>query len=363
MSLRTALASAHRIVVKVGTGVVARPDGGLALGRMGALVEQLHDLRQSGHEVLLVSSGAVGLGARRLGLAGRPEGVVQRQACAAAGQGALMSFYDGLFRRLGGACAQVLLTEEDFHFRQRFNNLTATLEQLLALGAVPVLNENDTLSTAELALSTGPRKGGVFGDNDRLSALVATYLGADLLVLLSDVDAVYTHPPGHPEAQPIPTWSAATTFEEGAGSALGRGGMGSKIRAAQLAARGGVPALISSGDTPRILSRVLSGEPIGTLFPATEGMPRRKAWLAFGTAPRGAVHINAGAATALLERGASLLAVGVVRTEGDFAAGELVRILDAAGTELARGTASRGAAELDRDPRRPLVHRDHLVIL
>jgi glutamate 5-kinase len=362
MSARPSLSRAQRIVVKVGTGVVARPDGVLALGRMGALVEQLHDLRQSGRELLLVSSGAVGLGARRLGLGTRPDGVVQRQACAAAGQGALMAFYDGLFRRLGSTCAQVLLTEEDFHFRQRFNNLTATLEALLSHGAVPVLNENDTLSTAELALSGGPRKGAVFGDNDRLSALVATYLGADLLVLLSDVDAVYTHPPDHPQARPIPTWTPATTFEEGAGSALGRGGMGSKIAAARLAARGGVPAVIASGDRAGVLQAILAGEPTGTFFPSAAPMPRRKAWLAFGTAPSGALHVNAGAAQALLERGASLLSVGVETADGPFLAGQLVRIVHG-GVELARGRVSRAHDAIHDEPRRPLVHRDHLVLV
>lgn len=360
---RSALKRSKRVVVKVGTGVVTRADGGLALGRLGGLVEQLHELQRTGTEVLLVSSGAVGLGARRLGFPGRPEGVVDRQACAAAGQGALMAFYDGLFQRLGAACAQVLITEEDFHFRQRFNNLTATLEQLLKLGAVPVLNENDTLSTAELALADGGKKGGVFGDNDRLSALVATYLQADALVLLSDIDAVYDRPPTTPGATAIATWQEATTFEEGAASRLGRGGMGSKIQAARLAAQGGVTAVITSGDTPGVLRRVLTGEPIGTVFPPQPGLPRRKAWLAFATAPSATVHVNAGARDALVERGASLLAVGVERTEGDFAPGSVVRVVFD-GDDIARGLARHGAHELAAHDRGQLViHRDDLVLL
>jgi len=359
---RSALSRARRVVVKVGTGVVARPDGGLALGRVGALVEQITALRARGVDVLLVSSGAVGLGAARLGFDGRPESVVDRQACAAAGQGALVAFYDGLFQRLGGTCAQVLLTEEDFHFRQRFDNLTATLERLLELGAVPVLNENDTLSTAELALE----KGAVFGDNDRLSALVAVYMHADALVILSDVDAVYTRPPGTEGAERIAEWGQGTTFEEGAGSALGRGGMGSKIGAARLAARGGVPALITSGDARDGLSRVLAGEDLGTLFPAQAGLARRKAWLAFATAPAGEISVNEGARQALVERGASLLPVGMVDVHGDFAAGDVVRITQH-GAEIARGVAARSAvhlrAELGSAERaRPAVHRDHLVI-
>lgn len=358
---RQPLTAARRVVVKVGTGVVARSDGGLALGRVGALVEQLQALRARGVDVLLVSSGAVGLGARRLGFPRRPESVVDRQACAAVGQGALVAFYDGLFQRLGGTCAQVLLTEEDFHFRQRFNNLTATLERLLELGTVPVLNENDTLSTAELALE----KGAVFGDNDRLSALVAAYLGADALVLLTDVDAVYTRPPGQPGAAPIPLWSAEVDFEEGAGSALGRGGMGSKIAAARLAARAGVAAVITSGDTPDALPRVLAGEGLGTLFPPQPGLPRRKAWLAFATAPAGAVVINAGARAALVERGASLLEVGVTEVVGAFSAGDIVRVLHGE-AEVARGRAARSAAQVRAagpPSRVPLVHRDDLVLL
>jgi glutamate 5-kinase len=359
---RATLAQARRVVVKVGTGVVARPDGGLALGRVGALVEELTALRARGVDVLLVSSGAVGLGAARLGFTRRPEGVVDRQACAAAGQGALVAFYDGLFQRLGGTCAQVLLTEEDFHYRQRFNNLTATLERLLELGAVPVLNENDTLSTAELALE----KGAVFGDNDRLGALVSVYLHADALIILSDVDAVYTRPPGSPGAERISTWTGDTTFEEGAASALGRGGMGSKIAAARLAARAGVPAVITSGDTPSGLSRLLQGEELGTLFPAETGLARRKAWLAFATAPAGEISVNAGARQALVERGASLLSVGIAAVSGEFAAGAVVRITQD-GAEIARGVAARSAdqlrAEVGSPARgRPAVHRDHLVI-
>ena len=354
----------RRVVVKVGTGVVARDDGGLALGRMGALVEQLHELRSQGIEVLLVSSGAVGLGARRLGFSKRSQvkGVVDRQACAAAGQGALMAFYDALFQRLGTTSAQVLLTEEDFHFRQRFNNLTATLERLLRLGAVPVLNENDTLSTAELALDKGPERGSVFGDNDRLSALVATYLRADLLVLLSNVDAVYTEPPGTLGARPIRVFSEKTAFVEGTTSTLGRGGMGSKIEAARLAARGGVTAFIGSGDDRHILRRILDGEAVGTRFdaqPDAQRMPRKKAWLAFATGTAAATfHINAGARTALLERGASLLAVGVERVEGQFSAGDVVEIVHE-GERIARGLADH--TDLLSAP--PLVHRDHLVLL
>jgi glutamate 5-kinase len=359
---RERLAAARRVVVKVGTAVVTRPDGAVAIGRIGALAEQLHDLRTRGVEVLLVTSGAVGLGVQRLGLSSRPEPVVDRQACAAVGQGVLMGLYDAMFARLGAVCAQVLLTEEDFHFRRRFHNLTATLERLLELGAIPVINENDALSTAELALG----KGQVFGDNDRLSALVATYLGADALVILSNVDAVYTRPPGDPGAERIATFAADAAWEEGAGSALGRGGMGSKIEAARVAARGGVTAVIASGLDATALRRVLAGEDVGTLFPAEPRMPRKRAWLAFATAPTGSIEVNAGARAAVLERHASLLPVGVVAVRGDFERGDVVRLCFE-GEEFARGVTQRSAAELravaEPGRARALVHRDDLVVL
>jgi glutamate 5-kinase len=189
---------------------------------------------------------------------------------------------------------------------------------------------------------------------------------ADALVILSDVDAVYTKPPGTPGAERIGQWTGRTTFEEGAGSALGRGGMGSKIAAARLAARAGVPALIASGDARDGLTRLLAGEDLGTLFPAETGLARRKAWLAFATAPAGDIAVNAGARQALVERGASLLPVGVVSVTGDFAAGDVVRITQD-GAEIARGVAARDAAQLraelaSGERARPAVHRDHLVI-
>jgi len=350
------------MVVKVGTGVVTHADGGLALGRLGSLVEQLHALREQGVEILLVSSGAVGLGARRLGFSTRPDGVVDRQACAAAGQGALMAFYDGLFQRLGACCAQVLLTESDFHFRARFNNLTSTLERLLKLGSIPILNENDALSTAELAVSQAPERGGVFGDNDRLSALVASYLSADLLVLLTDVDGVYTRPPDQPGARRIAEWDPHTTFEEGEGSRLGRGGMGSKIAAARLASQRGVRVVIESGDTPDVLQRIVAHAPIGTAFPPTsDPLTRRKAWLAFATAPSGMLRVNAGARTALVERGASLLSVGVIDSSGVLAEGTVVRVVHE-DEEIARGVLAHWPVPTSPG-RRPLIHRDDLVLV
>lgn len=362
---RAALAQARRVVVKVGTNVVAQADGRLALGRMGALVEQLDALRRQGREVILVSSGAVGLGAERLGFDRPPRSVVDRQACAAAGQGALMAFYDSLFGRLGTRCAQVLLTEEDFRVRHRHVHLAATLQRLLALGAVPVINENDTVSTAELAL-TGPA---VFGDNDRLAALVASGLDADLLVLLTDVDAVFDRPPAEEGAQRIGVWTGQE-ITLGAVSSRGRGGMGAKITAARLGATSGVPVVIAAGRSPEVLARVVAGDDVGTLFPATPGLTGKQRWLAFATRPEGRLIVNAGARQALVGGKASLLAPGVVGVEGQFAAGAVVSIVDGDGLEVARGLVERSASEIEAALGLPgegkgkaLVHRDHVVVL
>lgn len=361
---RERLRAARRVVVKVGTAVVARPDGHLALGRMGAIVEQLQALRAAGRQVLLVTSGAVGLGAERLGFDRKPVTVVDRQACAAAGQSSLMAFYDSSFSRLGGRCAQVLLTEDDFKVRRRHVHLSATLERLLELGVVPVINENDVVSTAEVALH-GPT---VFGDNDRLSALVASGTQADVLVVLTDVDGVYTGPPGTPGAERIAVYEPDIEVQIGAGSAQGRGGMLAKIRSARVGAQAGVDVVVASGHTPGVLDQIFDGQDTGTLFPREGSLSGRRRWLAFATAPVGRLVVNAGAVEALLQRQASLLQPGIVAVEGSFAAGAIVSICDAAGEEIARGRCDRDAdalrAALGSSARgKPVVHRDHVVIL
>lgn len=363
MTSRADLRASRRIVVKVGTAVVSGP-GGLALGRLGALVEQIHRLRQEGRQVLLVSSGAVGLGARALGFERRPTAVIDRQACASAGQSRLMGFYETLFGAVGERCAQVLLTEEDFHNRRRYVNLAATLDRLLTLGAIPVINENDTVSTAELALSGGA----VFGDNDRLSALVASGMEADLLALLTDVDGLYTRPPGEPGAERIPVFDAAAEVVLGAVSAGGRGGMASKIASARVGATSGVHTVIAAGADPSVLSRIVAGEDVGTWFPAVEGMNHRRRWLAYATVPEGRLRVNAGAREALVQRQASLLAPGVVEVDGRFGEGAVVSLCDEAGVEFGRGICDRSAdavrAAVSAGRRgKALVHRDNVVIL
>jgi glutamate 5-kinase len=280
---RETVAAASRIVVKVGTNVIMRDDGSASIGVLYGIAESLANLRRAGREVLLVSSGAVGLGAQRLALPGKPSKLGMVQACAAVGQSRLMSLYDDAFDKLGYRVAQILLTEEDFLDPKRHENLRVTLETLLKLGVIPIINENDTVSTAELD-SPNTR---VFGDNDKLSALVLRHIGADLLILLSDVDGLYTSNPqkgdpqkGHPQngrAMLIPEINgvtdavrqsvrdAARAMAKG-GNGRGRGGMETKLEAARIANEAGCPAIIANGRTPAILDLICAGRPAGTLI-------------------------------------------------------------------------------------------------
>lgn len=263
---RASLSRARRIVLKLGTQVVLDAEGRPALSRLYGLMETVATLRRQGAQPVLVSSGAVGLGARQLGI--RPEGLSQKQACAAAGQGQLMSIYQEGFARMGLCAAQVLLTEDDFTDPVRHANLKRTLETLLELGAIPVLNENDTVSTLELERPF-PGRTPIFSDNDHLSALVATHLEADLLILLSDVTALHTRNPGlHTDATPlaeIPFGADPQARLDGT-SGRGRGGMVSKVEAARFATKAGVPVVLASGLVVGVLDRILAGEPVGTLF-------------------------------------------------------------------------------------------------
>ena len=260
----------NRIVVKLGTNVIMRSDGKLALGLLCGLVESVAALRARGVEVLLVSSGAVGLGVERLGLAERPSAVAQVQACAAVGQSRLMALYDDAFDRLGCRIAQVLLTEDDFREPVRHANLRATLDSLLRLGVIPIVNENDTVSTMELdrPAESVPRER-MFGDNDKLSALLMKHIDADLLVLLSDVDGLYDRAPQVPGAtllREIAQVDAAILSLAHGGNGRGRGGMLSKLESVRIVLEAGKQAVIANGRTPQVLERILAGEEVGTRF-------------------------------------------------------------------------------------------------
>jgi len=364
---RTAIVSAaSRVVIKLGTAVMISEVGGVALSRFYSFVEAIATLRKSGREVLLVSSGAVGLGAERLALSTGPESLPLKQACAAVGQSRLMSLYSDAFDRLGLTAAQLLLTEEDFSNRTRYLNLRSTITNLLRLGVVPVINENDTVSTAELEPDSPAAYRKInFGDNDKLSALVSGKMEADLLLILTDVDGLYNADPDTDDAAELISVVEEVTPEieslahqpgspagqmTGAASAnrnspVGRGGIKTKIEAARIATHSGCAAIVANGRLPSVIDRVMKGEDLGTLFLPQKGLSGKRRWIAFATSINSAVVVNEGARRALVERKASLLSAGVVQVRGEFERGDVVSILDERDREFARGIANYSSHE------------------
>jgi glutamate 5-kinase len=344
---RQHLRDAHRVVVKLGTHVVAQEGGEPALDRIGAVVESLARLRGAGREVLLVSSGAVSLGRRVLGLTERPRSLGLRQACAAVGQGHLMGVYVRAFAAAGLTAAQVLLSQEDLADRDRALCLRTTLMRLLELGAVPVLNENDSVSVAELVDYQRTQAGAGaaapigFGDNDGLSARVAVALDADLLIMLTNVGGLFTaNPRLDPAATRIPELAGideAALARASGGSLAGTGGMASKLAAARLATSEGTTVLIAGGGEPRVIDRALAGEDVGTLVRVATRRPPRLRHIAVGARHRGALVVNEGALAALGGEKASLLPIGVVAVEGTFEQGDVVEIRDGSGRVHGRG--------------------------
>jgi glutamate 5-kinase len=365
--------SARTWVVKVGTSVLAAPDGTLDLARVGHLAEQVSAVAETGRRVALVSSGAVGAGLGQLGLRTRPDNLPQLQAAAAVGQSYLIRAYDEGFRRHGRHAAQLLLTHEDFDSRPRYLNMRNTLSALFEWNAVPVINENDTISVDEIK----------FGDNDRLAATVANLLQAPLLVILSVVDGLYRSDPGPGgEGEVIPL--VADLDDETLGlagaskSALGTGGMRSKLDAAGLVTRAGGSVIIASGRRDEPLTRILAGEPVGTLFLARGRTQRaRRRWIGLTARPRGHYVVDAGARRALEAGKKSLLAIGVVEVVGEFEKGDVVGIRDATGQEFARGLTNYATPDarlilglrtdqvrraLGTAPYDEVIHRDNLVL-
>jgi glutamate 5-kinase len=362
------------IVVKIGTSSLTQPQTGkLALSTIATLTEILSDLRLQGHRVILVSSGAVGVGCGRLGLTERPKAIALKQAVAAVGQGRLMRIYDDLFTTLQQPIAQVLLTRSDLVQRSRYLNIYNTFQELLALGVIPVVNENDTVAVEELK----------FGDNDTLSALVASLVEADWLFLLTDVDRLYSADPRSvPDAQPITLVSSIAELQiqtGSAGSQWGTGGMMTKISAARIAIAAGVRTVITEGKSPQNIQRILQGEHLGTHFePQLEPTSARKRWIAYGLVPMGKLHLDAGAIAAIAEAGKSLLAAGIKSVEGEFDSQEAVQLCDRNGNEIARGLVNYSSEELQkirgchsRDiphilgyaGAQTVVHRDNLVLI
>jgi glutamate 5-kinase len=365
---------AVRTVVKVGSSLVTNDGRGLDLAAISRWAGQVAALRAAGRQVLLVSSGAIAEGMQRLGWTRRPQQVHELQAAAAVGQMGLAQAYETCFGALGVRTAQVLLTHADLMDRARYLNARSTLLTLLQLGVVPVINENDTVVTDEIK----------FGDNDTLGALVTNLVEADLLVILTDQAGLFDADPRvTPAARLIARAQAGDPqleqYAGGAGSAIGRGGMLSKILAAKRAARSGASTIIASGREPDVLVRLAQGEAIGTLLDAV--VPKRaarKQWLADHLQTKGRIVVDAGAALALCDQGKSLLPIGVVEVQGVFARGDVVACVDPAGRELARGLVNYSSTEARLIARRPsseiaqvlgfieeaeLIHRDNLVLL
>ena len=374
MGPRRALSRIRRVVVKVGSGLVTTPGEGPSSEHIGRIAADLSALVHEGREVALVTSGAIATGVARLGLTARPRSIPEKQAAAAVGQSALMWEYEQAFKKHGIPVGQVLLTGQDISDRSRYLNARNTLLALLGFGVLPVINENDTVAVDEIKV----------GDNDNLAALVAHLIDADLLVLLTDVDGLYTgNPRQDPSARRLETVEAITDEIQrmvyDASARVSVGGMATKLQAGQKASASGIPMVIASGREAGLLPRLLKGEPIGTYFqPRDDRLAARKRWIAYAVPPQGRLAVDAGAKKALTERGKSLLPSGVVTVDGQFRAGEVVALTLGDEPEFARGLVSYDADEVrlilgakTADIARRLgyegvdevVHRDNLVIL
>ncbi|MBD9149742.1 glutamate 5-kinase [Candidatus Avelusimicrobium fimicolum] len=380
--MKTLIKKAKRIVFKFGTNALSTDNGDLALSRLYSFMEDIAALRAQGKEVMIVTSGAVGVGKRRLGLTSAPDVVSLKQACAAVGQISLMKLYEDGFKQLGVVAAQVLLTEDDFSHRSRYLSLRDTLNRLLELGCIPVINQNDTVSTNELR---GYKEKGVnvcFSDNDKLSALVASGMDADLLCVMSDVDGLYNGDPRKDKnAKLIDVVKGVTPEIEALGfcaSSRGRGGMKTKLEAAKVVTRSGAAMIIAYGKKPGAVSAVFGPDFKGTLFLPVEDLPGKKLWLAYATNVAGGLTVNDGAKKAMCEKGSSLLPAGITAVAGEFEAGDSISILDEAGQEFARGLVNYSSKECRKIAGRrseeiakkigyknydEAVHRDNIVLL
>jgi glutamate 5-kinase len=362
------------IVIKIGTSSLTQPTGQIAIATIASLVETLSYLRSQGHRVVLVSSGAVGVGCARLNLTERPRKMALKQAVAAVGQGRLMRIYDDLFSSLQQAIAQVLLTRRELMERVTYVNASNTFRELLNLGVIPIVNENDTIATDELK----------FGDNDTLSALVASLVQADWLFLLTDVDRMYSADPKTvPDAQPIKLVSS-DKFDQlqinagSSGSQWGTGGMTTKLAAARIATSTGVRTVITQGKEPQNILKILQGEDLGTQFePQPKSDNARKRWITYGLIPMGKLYLDSGAVKAISHQGTSLLPAGIIAVEGEFSVSDAVQLCNQEGIELGRGLVNYNSSEIQQikghhsneiaqilgyDGADTVVHRNNLVM-
>lgn len=342
MSLRSDFRNCRRVVVKVGTSTLTHSNGQLNLHRIERLVRELADLHNQDIEVLLVSSGAIGVGANRMGFKRVPKTMPEKQALAAIGQGALLHLYEKLFAEYSQTVAQVLLTRGDLDDRVRYLNATNALLAIISMGVIPIINENDTVAFEEIK----------FGDNDTLSALVSGIVDADLLLILSDVDGLYDQDPRiNTEARlQSRVLEITSTMEENSssrGSSFSSGGMYTKLSAARICMAAGVPMVIANSSHDNVIRRVVAGEDLGTLFvPREARMHARDKWIAFGTVCQGKIIVDAGARLALLKKGKSLLPSGVTGVEGEFERGTVVGVLEPGGKEIARGMVNYNSREI-----------------
>lgn len=359
---RNEFINVKRIVIKLGTNVLRNDEGYVSLPRVYSFIEDIANLVKSGKEVIVVTSGAVGLGKKRLGLEDT-SGTALKQACAAIGQGKLMSIYENGFDTYGLTAAQILLTEDDFSVRQKYLSLRTTFNKLLELGVIPVINQNDTVSTLDVALRYVKEDMQVcFSDNDKLSALVASELDADLLIILSDINGLYDdNPKNNPDAKLIKSVPEVNDEVMALASGVsdgGRGGMETKLKAARLVTRFGGKVLIANGKEPFIIKRIFKGEDLGTMFlPQKENLSDKKRWIGYATNIIGKIIVNDGAKKALLAE-KSLLPIGVIGVKNSFHKGDVISILDEKKKEFARGIVN-----YDSDSCKKLLgsHSDNIV--
>lgn len=333
---------AKRIVIKLGTNVLRNDDGDISLPRVYTFIEDISKLVKSGKEVIVITSGAVSMGKKRLDLQDT-KGTALKQACAAIGQCKLMSVYENGFDTYGLTAAQILLTEDDFSIRERYLSLRTTFNKLLELGVIPIINQNDTVSTLEIMPRYIAENMQVcFSDNDKLSALVASELDADLLIILSDIDGLYdANPKTNPKAKLLKEVAevddSILSLAQGS-SEGGRGGMETKLQAAQMVTRYGAKMLIANGKLPYVIKRVFQGEDLGTMFlPSNKNLSEKKRWIGYATNITGKIIVNDGAKNALINEEKSLLPIGILRIENTFDKGDVVSILDDSNQEFARG--------------------------
>ena len=368
------LEKARRIVVKVGSSILASVEKGLHYEVFSHLTKEISELKRQGYEIVLVSSGAIAAGMEKLGYKTRPQSITQKQATAAVGQSRLIHIYENYFSRYQQMVAQVLLTHDDLSHRRRFLNARNTLLALLELGIIPIINENDTVVVDEIKV----------GDNDNLSALITNLIGADLLIILTDIEGICERDPrSHPDAKCISLIEDIDADMEGVmgetKSQMSVGGMASKIQAARKASRFGIPTVVACGTKKEVLRQVLKGKEIGTLIlPKMKTLSSRKHWIAFNLKPKGDVIVDEGAKKAIVQKGKSLLPSGVLEVRGSFGRGDSVSCVGPRGKEFARGLVNYSVQELDKIKGHrtgeiekvlgykysdEIIHRDDLVVL